>query len=311
MASAAARIDPPKSKAKTWAARIAPELQRHQGQQHALAGAGRADHQGVADVADMKRQPERRCAFGLGEQERRTAEVVVPFGACPDRRQRHHVGKVQGRDRRLANIGIDVAGQASEPGLDGVHALGDAGEVAALDDLLDQPQLLVSDTRVFVPDRDGGRHIGLADRVGAEFLERRVGIHRLVVGVGIEQRRGFVGHHLLQDRDDRLALGEPLAADAGQDLGGVGLVERDGAGRPAVRKRQPVELIEEARMGHRRKSHHGEGPQMRLAEPRLEPADERFVGEDRIEIHRHLGDADAVTPGRDAGMQVGQRLRVR
>jgi hypothetical protein len=53
--------------------------------QHALAGAGRADYEGVADVADMKRQPERRCAFGLGEQERRPVEVVVAFGACPHR----------------------------------------------------------------------------------------------------------------------------------------------------------------------------------------------------------------------------------
>ena len=33
---------------------IAPELQRHQRQQHALAGAGRADDQGVADIADME-----------------------------------------------------------------------------------------------------------------------------------------------------------------------------------------------------------------------------------------------------------------
>ena len=237
--------------------------------------------------------------------------MLVAFGSGPHRRERHHVGEVEGRDRRLADIGVDVAGQAAEPGLDGVHALGDAGEVAALDDLLDQPQLLVGDAGVFVPDRDGRGHIGLADQVGAELLERRVGIHRLVVGVGIEQRRGLVGHHLLEDRDDRLALGEPLAADAGQDLGGVGLVERDGAGRPAIGKGQPVELVEDARMGRRRKSHHREGAQMRLAEPRLEPADERLVDQDRVEIHRHLGDADAVAPGRDAGMQIGQRLRVR
>ena len=33
---------------------IAAELQRHQRQQHALAGAGRADDQRVADIADME-----------------------------------------------------------------------------------------------------------------------------------------------------------------------------------------------------------------------------------------------------------------
>ena len=111
--------------------------------------------------------------------------MIVAFGARPDRGQRHHVGEVQGRDRRLADIGIDVARQAPKPGLDGVHALGDAGEIAALDDFLDEAQLLVSGSRVFVPDCDGGRHIGLADRIGAELLERRVGIHRFVVRVGI------------------------------------------------------------------------------------------------------------------------------
>ena len=118
----------------------------------------------------------------------------------------------------------------------------------------------------------------------------------------------LVGHHLLEDRHDRLALGKPLAADAGQDLGGIGLVERDGTGRPAVGKRQSVELIEDSRMGGRREAHHREGAQMSLAEPRLEPADERLVDQDGVEIHRHLGNTDAVTLGRDAGMQVGQRL---
>ena len=111
--------------------------------------------------------------------------MIVAFGARPDRGQRHHVGEVQGRDRRLADIGIDVARQAPKPGLDGVHGLGDAGEVAALDHLLDQAQLLVGRAGVLVPDRYGRRYICLANQVGTELLERRVGIHRFVVRVGI------------------------------------------------------------------------------------------------------------------------------
>ena len=59
----------------------------------------------------------------------------------------------------------------------------------------------------------------------------------------IEKRGGLVSHHLLEDRHDRLALGEPLPADPGQELGGIGLVERNGAGRPAVWKGQPIEQI--------------------------------------------------------------------
>src|SRR6516164_5499167 len=50
---------------------------------------------------------------------------------------------------------------------------------------------------------------------------------------------------------------------------------------------------------------------MRIAEPRVEPAGECLVDQDGVEIHRHFGDADAMASGRNAGMQVGQRLLVR
>src|SRR5215468_537780 len=91
--------------------------------------------------------------------------------------------------------------------------------------------------------------VTLPDQVGAELLERCVGIHRLVVGIRIEQCRGLVGHHLLEDRHDRLALGEPLAADTGEDLGGVSLVERNSACAPAVWECQPIELVEDPGIG--------------------------------------------------------------
>ena len=71
--------------------------------------------------------------------------MLVPLRARPDRRQRDHVREIERRDRRLAHIGVDVAGQRSEPGLDRIDAFGHAGEIAALDDLLDQPELLVGD----------------------------------------------------------------------------------------------------------------------------------------------------------------------
>ena len=54
----------------------------------------------------------------------------------------------------------------------------------------------------------------------------------------------------------------------------------------------------------------GEHAQMRVAEPRLKAAGQRLIGQQRVEIHRHLGHADALALGRDAGMQIGQRLRV-
>src|SRR3546814_3839161 len=72
--------------------------------------------------------------------------------------------QVQGADRRLPDIGVDMAGQAAHPRLDRVDALGDAGEVPALNDLLDQPELLGGDAGIGIPHRHGGGDIGLADR---------------------------------------------------------------------------------------------------------------------------------------------------
>ena len=189
--------------------------------------------------------------------------------------------------------------------------LAHAGEVAALDGLLDQAQALVGDARVLVPDRDGGGDIGLADKVGAELLQRGVGIERLVGGIGVHQHRRLVGHHLLQDRHDRLALGEPLAADLAEQPGRVGLVEADRRVSPSDRER-PSRLRSSSRPGQvcDGKPMIGERAQMRAAEPRLEAAGQILVDQDGVEIHRRLGHAHALATGRDAGMQVGQSLAV-
>ena len=49
---------------------------------------------------------------------------------------------------------------------------------------------------------------------------------------------------------------------------------------------------------------------MRAAEPRLEPAGQILVGEDGVEMHGRLGNAHALAAGRDAGMEIGQRLGI-
>ena len=63
--------------------------------------------------------------------------------------------------------------------------------------------------------REAQTHHKLTNGTGVPVCDRRRSreivatcIHRLVVGVGIQQRRGLVGHHFLEDRHDRLALGE-------------------------------------------------------------------------------------------------------
>ncbi|OIQ67939.1 hypothetical protein GALL_504780 [mine drainage metagenome] len=203
-----------------------------------------------------------------------------------------------------------MAGQRPQPGLHRIDAFGHAGEVAALDDLFDQPQLLIGDTGVVVPYRYGGGNEGLPDGVGPEFLQRRVGIQRLVVGVGVEQGRGFVGHHLLQDRGDRFAFGKPLPPDFRQQPRGVGLVEHDRAGRPAIRERKSVELVQNPGGRDGRKSDHRQHSQMGLPQHRLKAADQGLVGQHGVKIHRNLGYADALAFGRDGRMQIGQHFLV-
>src|SRR3546814_16310177 len=73
---------------------IPPELQRHQRQQHRLAGSSGADDEGVADIADMKRQAERGGAFGPcmeqggRSEERRVGKEWV--STCRTRGSRYH-----------------------------------------------------------------------------------------------------------------------------------------------------------------------------------------------------------------------------
>ena len=47
-----------------------------------------------------------------------------------------------------------------------------------------------------------------------------------------------------------------------------------------------------------------------IAEARLQPAGERLIGQQRVEIDRRFGHADAMPFGRNAGMEIGQRLAV-
>lgn len=65
---------------------VTPELERHEGEQHALAGTCRANDHRVPDVADMKGEAERRRPFGLGVEQRRRVEMLILLRSGPDRR---------------------------------------------------------------------------------------------------------------------------------------------------------------------------------------------------------------------------------
>src|SRR3546814_14324589 len=107
----------------------------------------------------MKCMAGRLCAFGLAVEQEGITEMLVPFRPRPHRWQGYEVGEIERRNGRLADIGIDMAGEAPKPGLDPVHALDGAGEVAALDDLLGEPQLFGRDGGILVPDGERRGHI--------------------------------------------------------------------------------------------------------------------------------------------------------
>ena len=97
----------------------------------------------VADIADMQIEPERRAAARLRHHQRRRVQVPVGLRPRPHGRDRHHVSEIEGVHDRLAHIGVGVAGQAAEPGLDRVQGLADGDEAAPVDDALDGQQLIV------------------------------------------------------------------------------------------------------------------------------------------------------------------------
>ncbi len=49
---------------------------------------------------------------------------------------------------------------------------------------------------------------------------------------------------------------------------------------------------------------------MRVSEPGFEPADQRFVGEQSVQVHRRFRNADPLCLGRNGRMQVCQRFAV-
>src|SRR3546814_11789757 len=73
----------------------------------------------------------------------------------------------------------------------------------------------------------------------------------------------------------------PLPPDLGQQPRRLGLVEHHRPRRPAIRKGEPVQLVEDARSRRRRKTADREDAQMRIAQSRFEPAGQRLVGQQR------------------------------
>ncbi|KWT79668.1 hypothetical protein APY03_5068 [Variovorax sp. WDL1] len=291
-------------------AAIAAKLHRQRGEQDRLAHAGRPRDQRMAHVADVRHQPERRGAVGACHDQRGAVEVFVLLRPGPYRRHRHHVRQIQRRDDGLAHVGVSIAGERGQPGIHGIERFRDGDEAPTLDDALHHAQLLVCDGGVLVHDGDGRRQIAEGDLIAAQLLQGGVGIGGLVVGVGIDQRAFLLEDRFAQQRDDVLALGEPLAAQAGKFFFRLGFVEAEKARAPAVRKTEAVEVVQNPRPGRGREAPHRHQPQVLVAQHGRQAADQRGIGQQRVDVERHFGHAHAIAPRRDGRVQVGQRLRV-
>src|SRR3546814_10353128 len=71
----------------------------------------------------------------------------------------------------------------------------------------------------------------------------------------------------------------------GQFTLGLGLVQTDEAGHPAIAEPQPVQLVEQTRPGRVREAAHADRPQVRITELRRHATRQRRIGQPRSEEH--------------------------
>ncbi len=71
-----------------------------------------------------------------------------------------------------------------------------------------------------------------------------------------------------------------------------------------------VQRIEDARPGQVGKSENGQGAQMRLAQHRPQPAGERCIDQQTVEIERRRRHGDRMTLRRYGAVQIAQRLAI-
>ena len=167
-------------------------------------------------------------------------------------------------------------------------------EATPLDDALHHAQLLVGHGGIRVHDGDGCCQVAKGDLIAAQFLQGRIGVGGFVAGIGIDQRAFLLKDGFAQQGDDVLALGEPLAAQAGKFFFRIGFVKAEKARTPAVRKAEAVEVVQHPWPGGGRKSPYRRHAQMLVAQHRCQATDQRRVGQQCIEVEWHLGHVHAV-----------------
>ena len=252
----------------------APPLKGEKGEQDGFARAGRSDHHGVADIADMKVEPERRRSVGLRDGERRRVEVTVAGVPGPRCRERCDVREVERRDHGVADVCVRVPRKARQPGFDCVERLGDSDEAAGRNDPLRRAQLLIGVLRCCSHDNQRRGQEAEADQFRTQLLQGLVDLLGFCDGVRVGEGRRFLGQHLLDQRAHRLVLGKPEPAPFDEFALRFLAIEAQIAGHPAIGHRGGVEVIEHAGMGEGREALDREHAEMFRAQHRRDTADE-------------------------------------
>jgi hypothetical protein len=146
---------------------VAAKLRSEDAEVGRLAGAGRAEQEGMAKVAHVQVQAERCRAVGDAVHQRRREWRVHRAGgsvaAGPDGARRQQIGQVHGVDQRPADVFHAVAGQAAEVGVHGVEGLDAGGEAEAVDGLFHLAGRRFQAAAILVHEHDDAGVVALRD----------------------------------------------------------------------------------------------------------------------------------------------------
>lgn len=156
--------------------------------------------------------------------------------------------EVQRMNKGCADIGVKMAREAPEPGVDRIDAFADGDKAAAIEDAFNLLRFGVGVGDIDIRNNDAAGEIPKSDIVAPKFLQRRIRVRRLVVGVSVEEDAFLIEQRLLDDCGDRLPLGEPLPAVFADLFGRDLLVERNEPRRPAIGEAEAIERVEKARL---------------------------------------------------------------
>ena len=286
---------------------IAPRLHGEDVGQAGLAAAGRAENEGVRQVAfraDVQVQPERDRAVRHGPQQGRRAGRIHRAGrlgvARPNARQRHQVARRAGVDRRPAHVGLALARLTTEPSLSRVGFFDPRAELAADDDLRDGVAPLPQHRRIGMPDDHGGAVVAEFNLAALGPRQRRVGFR--LHGQGVLVDRAVSGaEQLLADTADLLP---PLVAVAPDFLLRLHRVHVDHALRETVRQRQRVQRRDDVRLAFGREAvdrHHADKV---AADDGIFPDMRVLAGDQVVEIGARARQPDAAHPAGGAVVEI-------